>query len=468
MSITTEKKSGGGVGRGGLVAMIAGGVTGMGMVGFLLYKTFKPTKAAEARPQSAGEARISAKAEATRNQAEAGASKMRQEEVGSGYEFDAQGNYLPPKVDSRDIPDNQPLVSLDTGQGEARARIAAGIHAEEAPRSTRTERESAADTDPNMVRERREAKKEDRQDLQGSMLGYTTSPSATWAARRASREAKGTREETSQSPEEAQIKANNQSIERLSAMAEKAMAGGQGEAAPGPKMPAETASQLAPEGEVADMRISGGAASDVLVREGKFLDCVMINRLESDISESPVMAQVARDFVSLDGKQVLIPAGSKLYGTAGRVENLQQARLFIKFHKLVFPRRTPEETPKVAYFPTRRFPAMDSLGSLGVKDKVNRHLMLQFGAAIFLGVFDGLAAQVQSANADDNPTARDLVLSRTSQNFSNVVNAVIQRYANVVPTVTIREGTKLKCYFTQDVMLTPFMATRDLSWVRGK
>jgi type IV secretion system protein VirB10 len=95
-------------------------------------------------------------------------------------------------------------------------------------------------------------------------------------------------------------------------------------------------------------------------------------------------------------------------------------------------------------------------------------MMLQFGAAIMLGVFDGLASQVQSPGSEDNPSARDMVLSRTSQNFSNVVNAVIQRYANVVPTVTIKEGTKLKCYFTQDVALTPFMATRDLSWVRAK
>jgi len=99
---------------------------------------------------------------------------------------------------------------------------------------------------------------------------------------------------------------------------------------------------------------------------------------------------------------------------------------------------------------------------------VNRHLTLQFGAAIFLGVFDGLAAQVQSPAAEDNPTARDLVLARTSKNFSSVVDAVIQRYANVVPTVTIREGTKLKCYFTQDVLLTPFMPTGELSWVKGR
>jgi len=467
MGITTEKKPGGGAmgGKAGIIAMVLGGVTGMGAVGGLLYKAFSPAKAAT-RQQSPGGARIASKAEEARNRAEAGVPRMRQEEVGSGYQFDSMGNYLQPKVDPKDLPENQPLVTLDTGQGGVASRIAARIKEEGIPRSWRKDRDDLRETDPGMLKERREARMEDRADLQGSMLGYTTSPGARWAARRAERGAGApAAEAASLSPEEAQIRANTQSMERLASMAEKAMTGSQ-EAVP--KQPAETASQTAPPGEVADMRISGGIGPDVVVRVGKFLDCALINRVESDIADSPVMAQVARDFMSLDGKDVLIPAGAKIYGSAGKVQSMQQAKLFISFHKIVFPRRAPDETPKVAYFPTRQFPAMDSMGRLGVGGQVNRHMMLQFGAAIMLGVFDGLAAQVQSPGAEDNPSARDMVLSRTSQNFSNVVNAVIQRYANVVPTVTIKEGTKLKCYFTQDVALTPFMATRELSWVRGK
>jgi type IV secretory pathway VirB10-like protein len=466
MGITTEKKSAGGAmtGKAGIIAMVLGGVTGMGAVGGLLYKAFAPAKAA-ARPQTAAEARIASKAEEARTRAEAGVPRMRQEDVGTGYQFDAMGNYLSPKVDPKDLPENQPLVSVQAGQGGAASRIATGIQ-EPPPSSWRKDRDDTRETDPGMFKERREARKEDRADLQGSMLGYSTSASARWATRRAEHGAGGTGGEAAPlSPDEAQIRANSQSMERLASMAEKAMAGAQ-EATP--KQPAETAPQIAPPGEVADMRISGGTGPDVVVREGKFLDCVLINRVESDIADSPVMAQVARDFMSLDGRDVLVPAGAKIYGTAGKVQSMQQAKLFISFHKLVFPRRTPDETPKVAFFPTRQFPAMDAMGRLGVDGQVNRHMMLQFGAAIMLGVFDGLAAQVQSPGSEDNPTARDMVLSRTSQNFANVVNAVIQRYANVVPTVTIKEGTKLKCYFTQDVALTPFMATRDLSWVRGK
>ncbi len=462
MSITTERKSGSGSlgGRNGIIALVAGGLVGVGCLGFLLTKAFRPAPKGPGRPQAPGEARIAARAEAAKDRAESGVPRMRQEEVGTGYQFDALGNYVPPKVDPRDLPENQPLVTLEPVQA---ARPGPSPPREEGGQPWRQE---ATETDPGLVRERREARNEERQDLRDSMLGYTTSRAAKWAGRRADREGRGGGDEAPRTAEDAQAEASVRSMERLTALAEKAM--GAGGPAAQERMPAETASQTAPPGEVADMRISGGSGATDTVREGKFLDCVTINRVESDIADSPVMAQVARDFVSLDGKQVLVPAGAKVYGTAGRVQSLQQARLYVRFYKIVFPRRNPEETPRVAYFPSRTFPGMDQLGSLGVRDKFNQHLMLQFGAAIALGVFDGLAAKVESPQAGDNPSARDLVMARTSQNFNHVADSVIQRYGNVVPTVTIREGTKLKMYFTQDVMLTPFMATGDLSWMKGR
>jgi type IV secretory pathway VirB10-like protein len=462
MSITTERKSGGGssAGRNGILALVAGGLVGVGCLGFLLTKAFRTGQKPQGPARGRGEARIAARAEAARDRAESGVPRMRQEEVGTGYQFDSLGNYVPPKVDGRDLPENQPLVTLEAASGARPAPPPAP------PEEGHSWRSDPGDTDPGMARERREARKEERQDLRDTMLGYTTSRTVQWANRRADREGRGGPERAGRTPEEAPSEANARSMERIAALAERAM--GEGEAPPPVPMPAEKASQVTPPGEVGDMRINGDGGPAEIVREGKFLDCVTINRVESDLAESPVMAQVARDFVSLDGRRVLVPAGAKVYGTAGRVQSLQQARLYVRFHKIVFPRRTPEETPKVAYFPSRAFPAMDRQGKLGVRDRLDQHLMLQFGAAVALGVFDGLAAKVESPQAGENPAARDLILARTSQNFNHVADAVIQRYANVVPTVTIREGTKVKVYFTQDVQLSPFMATEDRSWVKGR
>jgi type IV secretory pathway VirB10-like protein len=221
--------------------------------------------------------------------------------------------------------------------------------------------------------------------------------------------------------------------------------------------PAASEAQTQPRGGIGDMTIGSGPS--VVVRQGKFLDCVLVNELRVDLAESPVIVMVNRDFLSANGDYVLGPAGAKLLGTAGTVQSLQQTRVYIKFDRIIFP------DGRTAYFPVRQVGAVDGAGAIGVPGDVDRHLMLQFGAAIALGVLDGLAAAVQRPASGD-PTVRDLVVGRTSSNFSTIVGGVLQRYANVMPTVTVEPGSKMKVFFTEDVRLSAYMASRDLSWMR--
>jgi type IV secretory pathway VirB10-like protein len=59
-------------------------------------------------------------------------------------------------------------------------------------------------------------------------------------------------------------------------------------------------------------------------------------------------------------------------------------------------------------------------------------------------------------------------MARTSADFSSVIAGAIQKYANVVPTVTVDAGAKMKVFFAEDVRLSTYMATRDLTWVRER
>lgn len=475
MTIQNEKvaAAGGGPSRAAVMSVFGAAIAGLGLTGFLVYRSFKPEPKTDAKVVGADEARIAAKGEAAKKKAEVLGNKVKQADVGQGYTFDDQGNYLPQAVD-KDLPANQPVFHADMPAG-AREGISAGIErSSSGPKSYKPDQNEGAD--PATIRERRENKKEDRSELRASNLGYSRLKMA--------HDGGGTgganhQKSLSSDGDQAQIEANNQAIQRLTTLAEKGMAeagsagpavavnvaGGSGPAGGpavgGPRMPAEMTSQPAAPGEVADMRIGGGVGPDVVVREGKFLDCVLVNKVESDIAESPVTVKVSRDFVSLDGKYVLFPAGTTLLGTAGRVVSLQQARLFIKFHRVIFPNQ------KTAYFPHRDFPAMDQYGSLGVKDKVNYHVMMQFGAAIALGVFDGFGAAFSAGSSSQDPTARQLVMAQMAQNFGQVAGQIIQRYANVVPTITLPSGKKMKVYFTSDVVVTPYLRTSELSWVQG-
>jgi len=116
----------------------------------------------------------------------------------------------------------------------------------------------------------------------------------------------------------------------------------------------------------------------------------------------------------------------------------------------------------------RKVPVVDGIGAVGIDSDVDRHLMLHFGAAVMLGVLDGIGAAVHSPSGGPNPTVRDLVMARTSAYFSSVIAGAIQKYANVVPTVTVESGAKTKVFFAEDVRMSPYMATSDLTWVRER
>lgn len=486
------KSEGGPVGTGAKVsgkaiaAIVAAGVLGIAGVGWAITKAFEDPSAKKAtKPMTEDEARLTAKGDAEKQRAQHDADRLKQQEVGAGVQFDAQGNMIQGTLQGGDTAGISNMALDQVKNPEERASISAGIQRPSSGHSS-ISYEEPQNLDPSVMRELRETRKEERQVVSQPMLGYSTSRSATWAARRPEGQDQTAKKGGMPLSDSEQMAENNNAIAKLTSLAERALdqapqdggpavavnvnntnQGGAGGSSSRRVAPAQVAAQAAEPGEVADMRIAGGVGPDMVVREGKFLDCALVNRIESDINDSPVILQVTRDFVSPDGRYVLVPAGSKIYGVAGSVQSLQQARLYMAFHRIVYPVRRGENESLSAYFPKRKFPGMDNMGSLGVGDKVNRHFFLQFGSAIMLGMFDGMAASVQSAGSVENPTMRDLMLARTSQNFANVVNSVIQRYANVVPTVTIREGKKCKVYFTQDVVMSPWMETRKLSWVAG-
>jgi len=110
---------------------------------------------------------------------------------------------------------------------------------------------------------------------------------------------------------------------------------------------------------------------------------------------------------------------------------------------------------------------VDGAGSVGIDGDVDRHFMMMFGSAIMLGMLDGFAALVEGPSGSASPSARELLMARTSMNMSEVVRGIINRYGNVVPTITIEAGSKMKVFFAEDVRMSPYMKARELSWVRN-
>jgi type IV secretory pathway VirB10-like protein len=460
-----------------IASLIGTAVVATGVTGTMAWRM----ASAEPRPApstiSSDETRLLAKAEEAQLKRQNDAKKLKQADVGSGYQVDPDGNLIGPS-ENADLPQNKALDDVVRGRAGAEAEIAKGIQVAKHGRRESSDEGAYGLSDfgrkDDGARDEKEEKVQ-RAELEKSMLGYSTVKGAKWAALRPETGDEGESTKKGESKEPSSIeRAIGSAEQRLAALKDMAGNGAGSGASPGmgggasagpskggaDLMPAEEQAQAFTAGAVGDMRIGGDVGPDQIIRQGKFLDCVIINEVRADLMESPVLGMVSRDFVSLDGEYVLVPAGAKLIGSAGRVQNLQQARVYLRFDRVLFPDQ------RSAYFPVRRLPAVDGAGSVGVEGDVDRHFMLMFGSAVMLGLLDGLAAAVEGASSAATPTARDLIMARTSMNMSQVVSGILARYGNVVPTITVEAGSKMKVFFAEDVRMSPYMRSRDLSWVK--
>jgi len=214
---------------------------------------------------------------------------------------------------------------------------------------------------------------------------------------------------------------------------------------------------------LAGARVSQVAYGDrpaVRLYEGDFIDTVLQNRIVADTEPSPVVCYVAKDHFDPAGKWVVFPTGTRLIGLSQAVDYMGAARLFVKFNRMVLPNGS------LVYFPESKKAAraLDQTGAHGVVSKVNRHWMLQFGTALFVGAIEGLGAAAQQHT--DPYSGRAYVIEDTTDNFEKILNTIMQRYTNIVPTITVDAGKKVKVYLADDVEISAYSRIDERSYAR--
>ncbi len=203
-----------------------------------------------------------------------------------------------------------------------------------------------------------------------------------------------------------------------------------------------------------------GPLPPVKVSEGEFIDTVLTHRIVSDTEESPVVCSVSRDLIDDSGRFVVVPAGARIVGRSQVVNYMGASRLFIRFERLILP------SGVAAAFPggKRALSALDATGALGVATDVNRHWLLQFGSAIFVGVLEGLGAAAQQHTTPYSSQA--YVIEDTTDNFEKILNTIMQRYTNIVPTITVGQGYRMKVFLTEDILVSPYARVAERSYAR--
>ena len=195
-----------------------------------------------------------------------------------------------------------------------------------------------------------------------------------------------------------------------------------------------------------EVNVNAAHGQPYVIFEGTTIDTVLANRLDGEFA-GPVKVMVTNPVYSRDRQHVLIPEGSFILGDVQKVSNLGQKRLAVTFHRLLMPDGYSVDLDQ--------FHGLDQIGDTGLKDKVNNHYLQIFGTSIALGVIAG-AAEATNSNAGYNMTGVDAYKSGVASSLSQSSANVLDRFINIPPTITIREGHRVRVYITQDMLLPAY------------
>jgi type IV secretion system protein TrbI len=179
------------------------------------------------------------------------------------------------------------------------------------------------------------------------------------------------------------------------------------------------------------------------------IDTILENRLDGDAA-GPVKVMVSNPIYSHDNQNVLIPEGTVVLGEARKVGAATfgaQRRMAIVFHRLLMPDGYTVDLDQ--------FKGLDQTGEMGVRDKVNNHYLQIFGASIALGVIAG-AAEIEQGGGAFNGNGGQEFTYGASSTISQSATTILDRFIQIPPTITIREGHRIKIWITQDMVLPAF------------
>jgi type IV secretory pathway VirB10-like protein len=198
-----------------------------------------------------------------------------------------------------------------------------------------------------------------------------------------------------------------------------------------------------------EVNIDNATGQPYVIYEGLTLDTVLMNRLDGD-SVGPVKVLVTNPVYSHDHQHVLIPEGTIVLGEARKIGSAgigQQRRISVAFHRLLMPDGYSVDLDQ--------FHGLDQIGQEGLKDQVNNHYLQIFGTSIALGVIAG-ASQISQGGSSLNSSGSQSFTNGAASSVSQSATTILDQFIQIPPVITIREGHRVKVYFTQDLLLPAY------------
>ena len=133
-------------------------------------------------------------------------------------------------------------------------------------------------------------------------------------------------------------------------------------------------------------------------------------------------------------------------GEAKKFEARGQQRLAVSFHSLIMPDGFSVNLDQ--------FKGLNQIGETALRDKVNSHYIQIFGASLAIGILGGIAEAGTGNTFTNSPLEQ--ARAGLGSSVANSSMQILDRFLNILPTVTIREGSRVKVYLSGDLLLPDY------------
>jgi type IV secretion system protein VirB10 len=194
---------------------------------------------------------------------------------------------------------------------------------------------------------------------------------------------------------------------------------------------------------------SGGGVwlGPATIWQGTIFEATLTGNINTDLP-GEVTAVIAKNvYSSLDGRYLLIPQNSKLFGTYNSSISYSQSRVQVAWHTLIRPDGYAVNLGNMQ--------ATDAAGAAGLKGSINDHPFQFLKAVILMSVFNIISAEFENTAATTSNQYAQNVLANSQEVATTLGSKLIDRALDVQPTITIKAGLKINIVANTALSLPP-------------
>ncbi|SFE87708.1 TrbI/VirB10 family protein [Roseivivax sediminis] len=174
------------------------------------------------------------------------------------------------------------------------------------------------------------------------------------------------------------------------------------------------------------------------VLQGTMIQATLENAVDSSLPGN-VSAVVNYPVWSFDHSQVLIPSGSRLFGSYSSDVQIGQGRILVGWNRLVTP---DGQSVELSAF------GGDQMGRSGITGNVDTRFGTRFGNAALISLI-GAGPSIAAAQVDDEASAQ--VANDIGNDLSDATTSAAAQYATLPPTISVEQGSSITVMVDRDL-----------------